>query len=338
MSARVRIVALACMPLLSGCNEVQNALHAAGAQARHIEQMWWLLVIVCGLMYVLVLAFLAHSAVRRRRARRPGEDAPDLAPDHKALTMTLVVWTGLITVGLILLTFASYLTDARLARAAAEPKLQIEVTAYQWWWRVKYVSDDPSRQFETANELHLPVDVPVRISLRSHDVIHSFWVPNLHGKQDLIPGRDTNMHVLPESTGVFRGQCAGFCGAQHAHMAVDVFVESQGDFDRGSDSQRQIAAEPTSEQAIQGREVFMRTACVMCHSIRGTLAAASVAPDLTHVASRRSLAAGTLRNNTGNLAGWLADPHSVKPGTHMPYVGLAPQELTALVAYLGELE
>jgi cytochrome c oxidase subunit II len=252
--------------------------------------------------------------------------------------MTLVVWTGLITVGLILLTFASYLTDARLARAAAKPKLQIEVTAYQWWWRVKYTSDDPSQQFETANELHLPVDVPVRISLRSQDVIHSFWVPNVHGKQDLIPGRDTNIHVLAERTGLYRGQCAEFCGAQHAHMAFDVFVESQGDFDRWINAQRQTAPEPTSEQAIQGREVFMRTACVMCHSIRGTLAAASVAPDLTHVASRRSLAAGTVSNNTGNLAGWLADPHSVKPGAHMPYVGLSPQELTALVAYLGELK
>lgn len=336
-SALGRSLVVIGMSALAGCNDVQTMLRAAGAQARQIELIWWLMVIVCGTMYVLVLAFLLYAAIRGWRARRATSPEPDLRPDHAGLSKSLILWSGVILVGLFGLTFASYVVDARLARYAADPSLRIEVTGYQWWWRVRYVSDDPSQQFETANELHLPVGVPVSISLRSQDVIHSFWIPNLHGKQDLIPGRSADIHLLPERTGYFRGQCAEFCGAQHAHMAFDVQVESQRDFDRWSTAQRQVAAEPASDQAIQGREVFMRSACVMCHSIRGTLAAAGVAPDLTHVASRRTLAAGTVANNTGNLAGWLADPQGVKPGNHMPYIGLSPQELTALVAYLREL-
>jgi cytochrome c oxidase subunit 2 len=335
---RTRWVCLVAMPLMAGCNTVQSVLHAAGVQARYIEHLWWLLIAVCGAMYVLVLAFLIHAAVRHRRRPAALDADPDLRPHPPGLAVTLAVWTGLITLGLVALTFASYWTDARLARAAAQPKLHSEVTGYQWWWRVRYVGEEPSLQFDTANELHLPVGVPVSISLRATDVIHSFWVPNLHGKQDLIPGRDTSIHVLPERTGVFRGQCAEFCGAQHARMAFDVTVESPEDFERWRGAQRQPALEPRSAQAMQGREVFMRSACVMCHAVRGTLAAASVAPDLTHLASRRSLAAGTLPNNSGSLAGWLADPQGVKPGAHMPYVGLEPQELLALVAYLGELQ
>jgi cytochrome c oxidase subunit 2 len=214
----------------------------------------------------------------------------------------------------------------------------INVTAYQWWWQATYEDHEPARIFHTANELHVPVGRPVLVRLRSNDVIHSFWVPNLHGKRDLIPGRELFITFRADKPGVYRGQCAEFCGHQHARMAFLVVAEEPESYERWAEAQRQSAREPRSETEKRGQEVFMSSPCMMCHTIQGTPAQGRVAPDLTHIASRRTLAAGTLPNTRGNLASWIVDPHASKPGVNMPAIALRPDDLHALLAYLGSLE
>jgi cytochrome c oxidase subunit 2 len=211
------------------------------------------------------------------------------------------------------------------------------VTARQWWWDVRYADDDASRIFRTANELHLPAGVPVHITLRSNDVIHSFWIPNLAGKQDMIPGRDSDLSVRPLREGVFRAQCAEFCGLQHARMALDVTVESPAAFAAWREAQLRPAAAAGSGAAAAGQAIVTGRQCASCHMIAGTPASGQVAPDLTHFASRRTIAAGTLEMNRANIAGWIADPQAHKPGNNMPKVPLGPAELEAVVAYLETL-
>jgi len=225
-----------------------------------------------------------------------------------------------------------------MAKAATGEKLSITLTANQWWWDLQYNSSDASKTLRTANELHLPVGVPVRITLASNDVIHSFWVPSLAGKQDLIPGRESDITIVPKRTGIFRGQCAEFCGAQHAHMALVVNVDSYPDFIKWWDHQLQPAAAPTNPVTLAGYEYVTTGPCGACHNIGGTPASGTVAPDLTHLASRRSIAAGTLPMSEGNLYGWVEDPQSLKPGVKMPTIGLEPGQLHAVVAYLETLK
>jgi cytochrome c oxidase subunit II len=214
----------------------------------------------------------------------------------------------------------------------------LKVTAHQWWWQIEYTDPDPSRLVRTANEIHLPVGAPALLELRADDVIHSFWVPNLHGKQDMIPGRTNEVRLQPVQIGRYRGQCAEFCGLQHAHMAIEVVVESREDYDAWYE--RQLAsAPPTSDpRAMHGQQVFFTSACNMCHAIAGTDASATVGPDLSHIASRLTLAAGTLPNEPEHLRRWLENPQRVKPGNRMPVVSLARDDLDALVAYLGTLQ
>jgi cytochrome c oxidase subunit 2 len=299
--------------------------------------MWTVLVYVCTVMYVLVGAFLIWALLRARRTRAP-TPTPQTMADSPAIATALHTWIALIIVGLFGITITSYAVDRAIFHAAEQKGLVLQVTSQQWWWAIEYQSEDPSQRFQTANEIHLPVNVPVTISLRSPDVIHSFWVPNLHGKQDLIPRRDTDIHLHPTRTGVFRGQCAEFCGAQHANMAVYVFVESQEDFERWRAGQLKETSDPTDSTRARGRDAFMSSACPLCHTIRGTDAGGITGPDLTHLASRSSLAAGALDYSRGNLAAWIADPQGIKPGNHMPTVGLNPDDLQAITAYLDGLK
>jgi cytochrome c oxidase subunit 2 len=178
----------------------------------------------------------------------------------------------------------------------------------------------------------------VRLELASTDVIHSFWAPSLTGKMDLIPGRTNTLDLIAERAGVYAGQCAEFCGLQHAHMGVLVVAEPRPAFDAWMERQLRPAAEPEDDLAKRGRDLFVNRACMMCHGVRGTPAAARTGPDLTHLASRRFIAAGVLPNDPASLRAWIADPQAIKPGSNMPKVELAPDELDALVAYLGTLE
>lgn len=311
---------------------LHSVVEPAGVHAQHIDVVWTAMVWVCGFMYVLVLGFLAYSLLRHRGAARAAGD------HHRALSKVLVGWTALMVAGLFGLTLTSFVTDRALVRAAAQPTVKIKITAHQWWWEVEYSDPDPHRRVRTANELHMPINSQVQIELSSNDVIHSFWVPSLHGKQDLIPGRTNEIRLQPLQPGVFRGLCAEYCGYQHAHMAFDVVVESEQDYRNWYEQQLAVANAPDDDLKQRGQFAFMAGPCVMCHAISGTQASASVGPDLSHVASRRMLAAGAIDNTPQNLRKWLEDPQSIKPGSHMPTMQLSADELDALVAYLGSLQ
>ncbi|XSG81155.1 MAG: c-type cytochrome [Methyloligella sp. ZOD6] len=218
-----------------------------------------------------------------------------------------------------------------------EPKLTIEITGHEWWWEVRYLSDDPHRVFTTANEIHLPVGEPVRLKLDSADVIHSFWVPAIAGKTDLIPGRTNTTVLQATKAGTYRGQCAEFCGLQHANMAFVAVAQSPEEFTAWRKGQLAPSPEPRTKEAQAGKDIFMRS-CAGCHTVRGTMARGALGPDLTHLMDRRTLAAGTLSNAPGHLAGWVANPDAIKPGSKMPRIPLEPKELLDLQAYLRTLE
>ena len=334
--------ATAILPLLLGACSYQHYQSAFGNAAVEDSQfltLFTIFLVVCVVMYVLVMGFMLLGFLRSRGAAEANVvETGRHHHSHPLMRTALIGWTALIGVGLAALAIASFFTDRSMAKAATGEKLSITLTANQWWWDVQYNSSDASKTLRTANELHLPVGVPVRITLASNDVIHSFWVPSLAGKQDLIPGRESDITIVPKRTGIFRGQCAEFCGAQHAHMALVVNVDSYPDFIKWWDHQLQPAAAPTNPVTLAGYKYVTTGPCSACHNIGGTPASGTVGPDLTHLASRRSIAAGTLPMSEGNLYGWVEDPQSLKPGVKMPTIGLEPDQLHAVVAYLETLK
>jgi cytochrome c oxidase subunit 2 len=223
-------------------------------------------------------------------------------------------------------------------QSTRESSLAVEVTGNQWWWYIRYPNDYASRIIVTANEIHIPIGRPVMIRGTSNDVIHSFWVPNLQGKRDLIPSRVTTEWIRADRAGRFRGQCAEFCGLQHAHMALWIVAEPPGQFQAWAAHQLEPAVTPSDPVKQHGQQVFLNSACVLCHSIQGTTAVGQVGPDLTHFGSRLTIAAGTLPNSKGNLAGWIADPQSIKPGTHMATVPVKSEDMQPLLEYLESLQ
>jgi cytochrome c oxidase subunit 2 len=303
-----------------------SMLAASADQGSAIADVWTLMLWMCGTVYIAILLWLGYVLLTRVRATSTGHARDPLL--HKALIAFAVLVVGLLT----WMVTASYLTDRRLH--AGNDALQVRITAKQWWWQIEYLDADPQKQFMTANELHLPRDRTAKIELRAGDVIHSFWVPSLSGKEDLIPGHANAILLTPRVAGRFRGQCAEFCGLQHAHMALDVQVESAADFARWQARQRAPSLPPATPIGQLGARTFARIACASCHAIRGTDAASLVGPDLTHVASRRTLAAGTLPMRRGEMAAWISDPQHFKPGANMPAVPLTPTETTAIVDYL----
>lgn len=314
---------------LAGCNRVQSSLAPAGDQAMAIHGIWTLMLWICVPVYLLVLAGLWFALAR-------GRGTGHAVAGDAGIERALVAWAVVIAILLTILTAASYAVDRRLHAEPLHP-LDVRVTAKQWWWEVTYLGPDPSTHFTTANQLVLPLDRPARIELRTADVIHSLWIPALNGKEDLIPGRANQIVMTPRRAGRYRGQCAEFCGLQHAHMALDVQVEPPAAFARWRQAQLAAAPSPATTTASAGQRVFLSTACVTCHAIRGTPAGSRSGPDLTHLASRRTLAAGALPMDRASLAAWIADPQAAKPGTDMPAVPLSPDELTAVVDYLMEL-
>lgn len=298
-----------------------------GRQGELINGLLGTFLIVSAVFYLLVIGFLLWAILRRRREQsREG-----------LLRGVLIGWT--ITIGLALggLTLASWFADRNLAQAAEAPTLEIELIGHQWWWEVRYKGAQPSDEVRTANELHLPAGVRAHVTLSSPDVIHSLWIPNLAGKQDLIPGRETDMSLLPLREGRFRGQCAEFCGIQHANMALDVTVESPAAFEQWRRAQLQVPPPPTDAAARRGYALVTSGACASCHNIAGTPASGQVAPDLSHIASKTSLGAGTLPMSRATLIAWIADPQRHKPGNNMPIVPLSPSQLQDVVAYLETL-
>jgi len=324
--------------LAAGCDTAQSVTGGDGSHGEMFNGLFAIFLIVTLLISFLVFGFMLAAIFRRHRPHRdvPGEEAESR---DRGFRPALIAWVALVAAGLTLLTSASYLTDrAMQGEARPERLIEIEITANQWWWDVRYQSREPSQTIRTANELHLPVGMPARVTLKSNDVIHSFWVPNLAGKQDLIPGRRTDALLIPKRMGVYRAQCAEFCGAQHAHMALDVTVESWHDFNAWRRAQLRPAPPPATPLAAAGFAYVTSRECASCHNISGTPASGQVAPDLTHLASRRSIGAGTFPMTRGHLYAWIADPQGAKPGNNMPMVGLEADELHAIVAYLETLK
>ena len=313
---------------------LQSVLAPAGPQADRIYALWWLFAIVCIGVWIAVAVALYLALWRRGRQTLP--ERPHGEPRKVRVVAAATALTVLV---LFVFVGASALAGRAMSAqpdANARPVI-VEVVGHQWWWEVRYPDEIASRGFTTANEIRIPVGRPIIVRASSRDVIHSFWVPNLHGKIDLIPGRTNTIWLQADRPGEYRGQCAEFCGLQHAKMALVVIAEDDLAFETWAEAQRQPAAGPTDPVALRGQEVFLGAQCSLCHTIRGTNAYARVAPDLTHIASRRTLGAGTLRNTRGNLAGWIVDPQHVKPGNFMPPTNLAGDDLQALLAYLEGL-
>jgi cytochrome c oxidase subunit 2 len=330
MSGR-RTLAVLAASACGACSGNQAMFNPQGPAARDIASLGWFLLSVCAVIYVVVLVAAAWALTRRRHV---GDDLPRTT---QALTRSVAAATVLTAIVLVVFTVSSVVAGRGLTSPTGPGAITVDVIGHQWWWEFQYRDVTPSDFVTSPNELHIPVGVPIHIKAISRDVIHSFWVPNLHGKRDLIPGQVTNTWIQADQPGVYRGQCAEFCGHQHANMAFVVVAEPMEKFLAWIGHQRQPATEPPSDEARHGRDVFMQTTCVMCHTIRGTDAGARLGPELTHVGSRMTIAAGTLPNTRGHLGGWVSDPQSIKPGTRMPANPLQPGDLQAVLTYLRSL-
>ena len=307
------------------------ALETHGPFAHEIARLFWIFAGVAAAVYVIVIAALVFSVWRRNRENVA---APDVVPPTalRAIGASLAL-TGVILVGWAL---ADFFGNRALTDVPPET-LRIRVTAHQWWWEIEYLDAISQDRVTTANHMAIPVGRPVMLELRSGDVIHSFWVPSLNGKKDLLPGYTTQLALLANTAGGYRGECAEFCGYQHAHMSIDVTAAEPPEFDRWLDAQRASAAEHADDLQRRGRDVYLNSTCRGCHTIQGTMTAARLGPDLTHLASRPRIAAGALPNDAANLAAWISDPQSIKPGTRMPSTRMSADDLSALTAYLGNL-
>ncbi len=331
--------------VLTGCGGgPQSVLDPAGMQAYRLEDLWWLFFWITGIVYLIVMAVVLIALFRSRRAQKKAssETAPDLVPDQhseKRIGNVIKAAIALTTVILFVFMYSSFRAGRDITSLyRAESPLVIKIVGRQWWWEVEYRHDVPSQNVTTANEIHIPVGRPVRLELESTDVIHSFWVPNLHGKKDLVPGYKTSFVFQADEPGIYWGQCAEFCGHQHAKMRFVVIAESEADFNNWSKAQQQPAVPPATDLEKRGQEIFLVTTCTQCHTVQGTPANGRVGPNLTHIASRPYIAAGSLRNTEETLGKWILNPHAAKPGVRMPMNTYSNEDLQALVAYVKSLK
>lgn len=321
---------LLCAPAaaLVGCGGVQSALAPAGRDAEWIARLFWWMA-AGGVVIWLAVVLLALYYGFATRTGGPSRRRDRLLIVGGGVAVPALVLAGLLLYGLAML--------PPIVARAPEGSLQVHVLGEQWWWRVRY-RHPGGRWIELANEIRLPVGEPAQFRLESDNVIHSFWIPSLGGKMDMIPGRTTSLTLRPTRTGVFRGACAEYCGASHALMAFYVRVMEKDGFARWLDDQAAPARPPASPEAARGRDVFLSNGCGACHRVAGTPAAGRVGPDLTHVASRLSLGAGIMPTRADAFQRWVAEPDHHKPGVHMPGFGMLPHEdLQALAAYLAGL-
>jgi cytochrome c oxidase subunit 2 len=338
MNTPVRIIvialAAAAASACAGCAGWQSVLDPQGVQATSLMQLIGTVVLICSVIWILVLMVLLRALWRRRRSPADGTRIDRATERRMQLTITLAIAATVIVV--IALTTLSFFATRHITQDDRDA-LVIRVRGWQWWWEITYPDARADRTVVTANEIHVPVGRTVRIELAAADVIHSFWVPNLAGKQDMIPGRDNTLIFTATRAGVYRGQCAEFCGLQHAHMALVVIVDEPAAFDEWRSAQLQDALSQSQPDVAAGQQVFLTKACASCHTIRGTAAAGTLGPDLTHIGSRRTIAAGLFETTRGSLAAWIADPQTLKPGNNMPMVDLSADELKAVAAYLESL-
>ena len=328
---------------LSGCAALhgpQSSAMGNGVESALIGRLFDAFLWVAVAVYLFVLAYLALAARRGRLNRQHGDGIQGEPPGgaEPGWHLGLVTFAGVTALILFGLALATWFTDRAIARSAAGKSISVEVIGHQWWWEVRYHDPVAGRELRTANELVIPAGANVKVSLSSPDVIHSLWIPNLAGKQDLIPGRTSDLNLKVPRPGEFRAQCAEFCGLQHAKMALPVSVKGPADFAGWYNAGLAAPPIPTGGLAFAGYSLFIGRQCASCHNIAGTPASGQVAPDLSHIASRKTIAAGALPMSTANLDRWIADPQGVKPGNQMPQVPLTDAERGAVVAYLETLK
>jgi cytochrome c oxidase subunit II len=321
---------------MSSVAPLQYLFDAAGPAAAPTYRLGWALIalVTAGM---IIIAVLLVAAIARRRGPPPPGEAERLPPDKGGMNW-LVIGTSLSSVALFAALVYAMVTLDSVAAPPREPPLTILVTSYDWWWKIDYLdAQNPSSEFVTANEIHIPVGVPVRVELKSADVIHTFWAPQLSGKMEMIPGQTNVQWIQADAPGVYRGQCSQFCGSQHAHMAFEVVAQPQAEFDAWADAQRRGAPAITTPDARVGAHIFGER-CAGCHSVRGTSAAGMQAPDLTHLASRRLIAAGQLTNTPDHRLDWIEHAQRIKPDSLMPSMPLSVADAAALSAYLSTLQ
>jgi len=325
------------LALLTACTGAPlNYMYGAGPVASSLARLGWWLLIVSAVVVAVVIVLVVVGVLRGQRLR----DDPSLARTA-ALGGLMWIYIGGLLIPAVILVISFGLTLGSLhatSRPSQDPATTIRIIGHRWWWEVHYIDRDPAMTIVTANEIHIPVGQPVRLELTSGDVIHSFWVPKLAGKTDVIPGSTNIAWLEADSAGVYRGHCTEYCGLQHTNMDPTVVAESPREFADWETAQRASAKVPTAAAAMAGLAVFQKSACATCHAIRGSDAVGRVGPDLTHLASRLTIAAGVLQNRRGNVAGWIANSQAIKPGNDMPVMTIAPNDFLALLAYLETLK
>jgi cytochrome c oxidase subunit II len=320
-----------------GCSARDSALHPGGPQADRILELFWLFTAVALGVYLAVVLVLALALLLERRSTGgEGSQRAVRAQPSRRLVWAVTGASALTVVLLFVLLIASVGTGRALSSVRA-PELTIEVVGHQWWWQVTYPDPQPSLRVTTANEIHVPVGKRVAFRLTSNDVIHSFWVPRLHGKRDLIPGHEAWLVLQVDRPGTYRGRCAEFCGFQHAHMELVIVAQPPHEFEQWLAHQRRPAPPAITEEQQRGQALFVSGSCALCHAISGTPAGAGSGPDLTHLKSRAQIAAAILPNTREHLREWVRDPQRIKPGSNMPANPWPERDLDALLAYLESL-
>ncbi len=317
---------------LSGCANSPSVLNPQSPNADRVAQLSWVQFIIAAIVFTVVIALLILGIIRAHRFEPHAGELVRVTDDRRVISIVLLA--GALLPAVVL--FGVMLWSISITNASAQPDsaLVIEVTGRQWWWQLHYMNEN----IISANEIHIPVGRPVTLKLMSADVNHSFWVPELSPKLDLIPGQTNTLNIEADTPGTFRGQCAEYCGLQHAHMAFLVIADPPDTYAKWVADQQQPAPTPSEAQVKAGQQVFLSSACVYCHTVRGTNAVGNLGPDLTHLASRQTIGAGVLRNTPGNLAGWVVNSQAIKPGNLMPPMELDANQLPALLAYLQSLE
>jgi len=315
---------------LTACGKSPSMLSPHSPEARSIASTWWLMFALAVAVYIVVAALIGVAILRR---------GPKVEEERRRRFENRFIAIGGLVIPIAILGITAVATvvvanELAPSSAAAEPQVQITVKGEQWWWRIDY----PQERIVTANEIHVPIGQRVDITLVSDNVIHSLWVPELNGKADLIPGQVNHLRFTATKTGRFDGRCAEFCGIQHARMEFVVFVDSAQDYQKWVATNRAATAEATGAAAQRGQQLLVSSSCAGCHAVAGTAAQGQLGPDLTHLASRKTLGAGTVDNTPDRLAQWLDHTQSLKKGAHMPEVDLTAQQIQDLVDYLKTLK
>jgi cytochrome c oxidase subunit 2 len=325
--ARAVLIATAFALFAAACGGDSSIVDPKGSEAHKIANVWWLMFSLAAGVYVIVAAFILYASTRGRRRG----DEPSKLSDNA------LIWIGGVVAPILILAVLAVVTVSTTSalRKPAHDELRIDVTGELWWWRVSYRGE----QIESANEIYLPAGQPVSIRLTSDNVIHSFWVPQLAGKEDAIPGQFNSLRFTPDAVGTYLGQCAEFCGVQHTHMSIRVHVLTPGDYGRWLARQHRPPGEPASESIASGQVVFQREACAGCHTVNGTDATGTIGPNLSDVGARATLGAGAIENTTENMEKWIRDAPAVKPGVLMPpFHALSDREVANITAYLENLK